>query len=89
MRWPAEPVIARAYLDQLARAQALPDSLMAELDAALVAAASLLENGGSDDALSGRLASLADTLQGRAGDAVTLKRLNGLADTLTGLAARL
>jgi hypothetical protein len=87
--WPAEPVVARAYLDQLARGTALPASIAAELTEALDDAAARLGNGTRDEQLAARLESLAGSLDGGEGDAVTAKRRTGLAGTLNGIAARL
>jgi uncharacterized protein (DUF305 family) len=87
--WPAEPVVARAYLDQLERSGSLPASTAAELTAALDRAAARLENGAPDERLAAGLESLAATLAGNEGDSVTAKRRAGLAGTLSGIAARL
>ena len=86
--WPAEPVIARAYMDQLERSSSLSGSLMADLNAALDRSDSQLESGGSDAALAASLASLAAGL-GDDGDAATMERKSALADTLNGIGARL
>ena len=43
--WPAEPVVARAYIDQLERSEALSASTVADLNAALDRSASQLEDG--------------------------------------------
>jgi hypothetical protein len=87
--WPAEPVVARAYLDQLERSRALPASTAAELTAALDRAAARLGNGARDEQLAARLESLAAALDGADGNAVTTKRRTGLAGTMNGIAARL
>jgi uncharacterized protein (DUF305 family) len=87
--WPAEPVVARAYLDQLARSKAVPVSIATGLTAALDDAAARLGNGIRDQQLAARLESLAGSLDGGKGDAVTAKRRAGLAGTLNGIAARL
>jgi hypothetical protein len=87
--WPAEPVVARAYLDQLARSTALPVPIAAELTATLDDATARLGNGTRDEPLAARLESLAGSLDGGEGDAVTAKRRAGLAGTLNGIAARL
>ncbi|MEX2497136.1 MAG: DUF305 domain-containing protein [Woeseia sp.] len=87
--WPAEPVVARAYLDQLERNSTLPASTAAELNAALESAATRLGNGGRDAQLAATLESLAGRLDEGKGDAVTTKRRVGLAETLSGIAARL
>ncbi len=87
--WPAEPVVARAYLDQLKRSDALSTSVVADLTAALDTAASRLEEGGRDRQLARRLQSLAAGLDGGGGDALTTKRRAGLSETLNGIATRL
>jgi len=83
--WPASPVVARAYIDQLVRDDALSDSMAAELAAALGQA----ESGDRDKKLSRELKSLAKALQEEGGDGVTAKRRAGLAETLSGIAAGL
>jgi hypothetical protein len=87
--WPAEPAVARAYLDQLERDKALPAALAADVAAALDGAAARLEEGGRDGILAEKLQSLATALQNDAGDALTAGRQVKLADTLLGLADRL
>ncbi|HEX7047760.1 MAG TPA: DUF305 domain-containing protein [Gammaproteobacteria bacterium] len=86
--WPAEPVVALAYLDQLKRNEGLPASTIAELTAALDNAATQLENGAEDDDLADTLESFAESLEGK-GDDIKAKRLAGLAGTLGGIAERL
>jgi len=83
--WPADPVVARAYIDQLERDDALSDSLLAELDTALEQA----ENGAGDKKLGRELKSLAKKVKGDSGDAITTKRRARLAKTLRGIAAGL
>ena len=83
--WPADPVVARAYMDQLERDNALSDELVADLAAALDQA----ENGARDKKLARKLKSLAKALDDDSGDAITTKRRAGLADTLNGIAAGL
>lgn len=80
--WPAEPVVARAYMDQLAREDALFAASMTDLKAALDKADAALETGGSDRAVASKLKSLA----GKLGDG---KRQAALSETLNGIAARL
>jgi hypothetical protein len=87
--WPAEPVVARAYLDQLEQSKALPASMAAELTAALDRAAARLGNGARDEQLAARLDSLAAALDGADGDAAMTKRRTELAVTMSGIAARL
>ncbi len=87
--WPAEPVVARAYIDQLRRGDSLPDATVNALGEALDQASARLGNGAEDKRLADRLDSLAGDLDAGSGTAVVAKRLDGLAATLTGIAARL
>ena len=83
--WPADPVVARAYMDQLERSDALSDELVADLAAALDQA----KSGARDKKLARKLKSLAKALDDDSGDAITTKRRAGLAETLSGIAAGL
>jgi uncharacterized protein (DUF305 family) len=85
-RWPADPVIARAYVDQLRRAAALDG---ADFSQALDEAAARLDAGAKDAVLAARLQSLAGSLAKLGDDANTSKRAGALASTLKGIAARL
>lgn len=87
--WPAEPVVARAYMDQLNRSNALPASLAADLTTALDRSTTQLESGGRDRGLARSLESLAKNLGDDSGDANTMKRRAALGETLNGIAARL
>ncbi len=87
--WPAEPAVARAYLDQLARADALRSSLAADLDAALERSAAALQHGTRDGRLARRLERLASRVSQGAGEGATRTRRAGLAEALGGIAARL
>jgi uncharacterized protein (DUF305 family) len=87
--WPAEPVVARAYIDQLERSQAVSTSLQADLSAVLDDAATKLADGARDKTLAGKLKSLATSVKKGGGDAMTEKRRVALAETLGGIAARL
>ena len=88
--WPAEPVVARAWLDQLQRHHRdlpqlrLVEQLLGEVEAALSSAQPNVQ-------LSEALAELASDLAERARDREGLerRRLSGLTDTLRGLAERL
>ena len=87
--WPARSVVARAYLDQLARS----DTLGAERRTAL---ADLLDRvdeigSGGDTAVAAALAAAADEVENAAAEAAgrTRQRLGALAGTLQGLAERL
>ena len=87
--WPAEPVVARAYLDQLGRGEAVSESLAAEVAEALDRSAAMLADGGRDEELAGGLQSLASALGEAGGDGVAEMRRAALAETLGGIAARL
>ncbi len=86
--WPARPVVARAYLDQLARS----DTLGAERRTALADLLGRVDETGSggDPAVGAALAAAADEVQNAAAQAAgrTRQRLGALADTLRGLAER-
>jgi hypothetical protein len=87
--WPADPVVARAYHDQLGRT----DGISAESTAAVNDLLARVETTAAGDsgamALAGQLDALATQLDSDAEDAVYLdvRRLNSLAETLRGIAA--
>ena len=83
--WPAEPVVALAYLDQLERDNALPGSIVADVRTALAGA----DMQSRDRKLAKELNSLAADVKVDTGDAITKKRRAALADTLNEIAARL
>jgi uncharacterized protein (DUF305 family) len=90
--WPAEPVVARAYKDQLARAGRLPEERTAALMAMLDRVETQLANGGRDDDLAAEVSSKsADiaALVSRQRSEVTREQLTALAETLEGIARRL
>jgi hypothetical protein len=87
--WPADPIVARAYMDQLQRSNSLSDSLLADLDTALDSANAPLQAGDRDKKLGRKLNSLAKTLKKDSGDAITTRQRTELAGTLQGIAARL
>ena len=87
--WPAEPVVARAYIDQLERSEALSEAFVADLNAALDCVAATLEEGVCDQDLAARLKSLAAALGNNSGNAVSDKRRAALAETLNGIAVGL
>jgi hypothetical protein len=88
--WPAEPVVARAYRDQLVRSNALGDTLLATLDGALDLAESAPRTGGRDRELARTLASTATALdrQARRAGAATRMRLAALSEVLRDIGAR-
>ena len=86
--WPAEPVVARAYQDQLLRTGAIDEAQSRELSEALNRAQRLLERGNSNrnaaselEALAGRFETSAQSLDG-----ITAKRYLELAGTVAGIA---
>jgi hypothetical protein len=89
VRWPDEPVVALAYLDQLKRSEALPAQAAAELAEVLNAAAAKREQGASDARLAERLESLAGALPESSGDATATQRVAALKGTLVGIATKL
>jgi hypothetical protein len=90
--WPANPVVARAYVDQLVRTNGIRPDRVKEVRAALDHAnriRSAKDNGSG--AAAGELEQLAAALDGDAGAATgpDAARLRSLASTLKGLTARL
>ncbi len=90
IEWPAKPVVALAYLDQLERDQSLESEQIETLRASINRAGTLLDNGERDRSLSRELRREARVLSrsGRDAEDLTARRLEGLADTLSGLAGR-
>ena len=86
--WPADPVVAGAYLDQLTRGDEVSESFATDLDAALSRSESALQDDSDDEELAARLESLAAMLES-GDDAITSTRQGALAETLMGIAARL
>jgi uncharacterized protein (DUF305 family) len=90
--WPAEPVVARAYLDQLLRSDVIPAAQAEALSSALDRAVELLANGDVSNAtavtqletLAARLEQGGDGQRGR-----TRSRFLALATTVAGIAERL
>jgi len=81
MVWPAELVVAKAYLDQLARSQALPGDRIAKLQKAIQGA----ENSHMNKNKLAKLQGMADSLEKSATTAKTPAdsvRMHGLADVL-------
>ena len=81
--------MARAYVDQLARGNAVPASLADDLSATLDRSAIRLRGGARDEDLAARLESFAVTVNDERGDATTKKRRAALSETLEGIAGRL
>jgi uncharacterized protein (DUF305 family) len=87
--WPAVPVVARAYVDQLERAEALSPDLVAELTTALVQAKARVDSRSKDRALAGRMTALAQRLTPGSTGSPTDRRTAALQETLAGIAAKL
>ena len=90
--WPAEPVVARAYLDQLRRSDVIPAEQAEALTSALDRAADLLASGTANDAtVAAQLDTLAATLgrEGAEQSGATRTRFVALAATVENLADRL
>jgi len=81
--------VARAYLDQLARDDALGRENIIELAQALDGAEEQLEAGARDRGLARTLERFAATLGEGAGSVTDVRRRSKLAETLDGIAARL
>ena len=86
VKWPAHPVVARAYLDQFARDGGLDAATMTQVTAALDQAQPLVDGGRRDAAVAARLRGLADGIDPRGTDQAA-KRRAGLKETLNGIAA--
>ena len=88
--WPAEPVVAGAYLDQLQRGEALPASLASAVNEALEQSTARLQAGSTDAALASRLTALSGELAGiKTDELLIMQRSKALGQTLEGIAARL
>jgi hypothetical protein len=87
--WPAEPVVARAYIDQLERSESLSTSTVADLNAALDRTETRLEDGAKDAELAESLEMFSMALNAIGGDAIANKRRAALSETLGEIAARL
>lgn len=88
--WPAEPVVVRAYQDQLLREGRLPEVLSDRLTSALDRSTEALANGRRDRALGRELAALATEVNGRAEqeDGIHRARTVAMGETLSELAGR-
>ena len=89
VRWPAEPVVAKAYIDQLDRVDALDASSVRDLNRLLTRAEWQLEDGERDPELAARLTALAASLNFDVSDDAARRRANALIDVLAEISARL
>lgn len=87
--WPAHPVVALAYVDQLARSRALAPETVSSLTAALGQARARIDGKKRDRTLAARLQSLGSAISPAAGDDATAKRAEALRQSLGAIAARL
>jgi hypothetical protein len=87
--WPAVPVVALAYTDQLERSGTLSATLTRDLNSTLRRAERAIDRGRSDEDLAVRLGALAETVRGTGGDDLAARRSAALAETLTGIATAL
>ena len=87
--WPAHPMIARAYVDQLRRSNTLTPAVATELTQALTQATGLVEANAKDAALAGRLQTLSGRLGSVRADATATKRRTALQESLRAMAQRL
>ncbi|MDQ2070819.1 DUF305 domain-containing protein [Natronospira bacteriovora] len=89
--WPAEPVVARAYLDQLSRGETLKGDRLAELSGLVDRSEQALSADGNDRRLARSLRSNGRDLrrEARNHEGMDRRRLEELADTLAGLSRQL
>ena len=89
--WRDEPVVARAYIDQLERSAALDPAGISALRAALEGASTHLAAGQSDAALAATLSEHASGVAGASADieGTDRQRARALVDTIEGIATRL
>ncbi|MEM7583171.1 MAG: DUF305 domain-containing protein [Acidobacteriota bacterium] len=87
--WPNDPTVARSYLDQLVRDQALPKGLASDLAKTLSHSARQLRNGASDGTLADNLKSLAASVAESEASGLAKQRKAALGEALNGIAAQL
>jgi len=87
--WPADPVVARAYIDQLQRDGSLADDTAQTVMTLLDEAGAALEGGSASGNLRRRLVTAARDLGVPGGSGPSSSRLAGLKSTLEGIAERL
>lgn len=89
VRWPAEPAVARAYLDQFGRDGQLDGALAAKVAAAVDEVEQKLSHATSDRGLARRLDALARQLHAEQGRPTAMPQRAALAEVLGGLAERM
>ncbi|MGA0265765.1 MAG: DUF305 domain-containing protein [Lysobacterales bacterium] len=87
--WPASPVVARAYLDQLNRDQALSATLAEEIDQTLARAERKPENRQERQSVSRALDALASQLKSAESSGISRGRIAALSDTLAAMSGQL
>jgi len=89
--WPAHPAVARAYVDQLGRSNALPPARSDALSGALDRAARAMEDEAKDASTAGELDTIATALDGDSASASgrSQARITALAETVRGIASEL
>jgi uncharacterized protein (DUF305 family) len=87
--WPAEPVVALAYLDQFSRDGGLSEADHKEVTEMMAQAQVMLDSSKTDRKFSRDLAKLAKTLKASSNDVNAQKRVGALSDTLEDIAKRI
>ena len=87
--WPAEPVVAKAYVDQLVRSGDMDEDAMASMSAVLDQASARLSQGEKDRELANTIGDVASEISDAEADGQAAKRMAALSDTLDGIAKRL
>lgn len=87
--WPAEPVVALAYLDQFTRDGGLPAPSHQKALDMMAHAQRMLDNSQTDAKFSKALSTLAKSLKINDDEVTTQHRLSGLRDTMQAIAQRL
>ena len=89
MTWPAVPVVAMAYVDQLERAEVLQRPLARDLNRALGRSESQIDRARTDSDLAADLEALVMQINSASNDATTNRRLLALSETIDVIADRL
>jgi len=87
--WPAVPVVAMAYVDQLERAEVLQRPLARDLNRALGRSESQIDRARTDSDLAADLEALVMQINSASNDATTNRRLLALSETIDVIADRL
>jgi hypothetical protein len=87
--WPSHPVVALAYVDQLARTQSLSADVLADLRSTLAQAKTRFAKKGRDLPLAAKVEALSARMGRPSRDAATAQRMVALREVLGGIAATL